>query len=61
LRLDPSQSDGFERTLAMPTDFGPNRHIAYAVQWFALAATMLVIYLLLSFKAKERHDDFDSA
>jgi surfeit locus 1 family protein len=61
LRLDPTQSNGYERTLAMPTDFGPNRHIAYAVQWFALAATMLVIYLLLSFKAKERHDDFDSA
>jgi surfeit locus 1 family protein len=60
LRLDPTQSDGYERTLAMPTDFGPNRHIAYAVQWFALAATMFVVYLLLSLKAKARHDEFES-
>lgn len=52
IRLDPGQSDGFERTLAMRPDFGPTRHIAYAVQWFALGLTMLVVYLLVSFKPK---------
>lgn len=60
VRLDPSQNDGFERTIAMRTDFGPNRHIAYAVQWFAFAATMFVIYVLLNFKPKLPHDHTDS-
>ncbi len=52
LRLDPSQPDGFERSVAMRPDFGPDRHIGYAVQWFALALTMLVIYVFLNFKPK---------
>jgi surfeit locus 1 family protein len=55
VRLDPAQSDGYERTFAMREDFGPNRHIAYAVQWFALAATMLVVYVLVNLKPKQ-HD-----
>lgn len=52
VRLDPAQPDGYERTFAMRPDFGPNRHIAYAVQWFALAAAMLVIYVLVNLKRK---------
>jgi surfeit locus 1 family protein len=60
VRLDPKQSDGYERSFAVRSDFGPNRHIAYAVQWFALAATMLVVYLVLNFKAKKRHDHSES-
>jgi cytochrome oxidase assembly protein ShyY1 len=55
VRLDPAQPDGYERTFAMRPDFGPNRHIAYAVQWFALAVAMLVIYVLVNLKRK--HDD----
>ena len=59
VRLDPSQRDGYERIFAMRSDFGPNRHIAYAVQWFALAAAMLVIYILVNLKPKS-HDDSGS-
>jgi cytochrome oxidase assembly protein ShyY1 len=29
----------------------PERHRAYAVQWFGLAATVLVIYLTLAWRA----------
>jgi len=50
IRLDESQADGFDRFLIMQTGFGPDRHIAYAVQWFALGAAMITIYLLLSIK-----------
>lgn len=57
IRLDPQQSDGFERTFVPRPDFGPGRHIAYAVQWFALGATMLVVYLILSFKPRKTDDD----
>ena len=31
----------------------PDRHVAYAVQWFGLAATVLVTWVVLSFKARE--------
>jgi surfeit locus 1 family protein len=57
VRLDPAQSDGFERAFTPRPDFGPGRHIAYAVQWFALGATMLVVYLILSFKPRKTDDD----
>ena len=50
IRLDESQADGFDRFLFMQTGFGPDRHIGYAVQWFAIGAAMLVIYLILSLK-----------
>ena len=56
VRLDPAQGDGYERSFVMRPDFGPNRHIAYAVQWFALAVTMLVVYVVVSLK-RNRHDD----
>lgn len=53
VRLDPQQSDGYERAVTLQPEFGPSRHIGYAVQWFALGATMLVIYLLLNLKPKQ--------
>ncbi len=48
--LDASQAEGFERNWLARTTFGPQRHIGYAVQWFAFAFAAVVIYLLLSFK-----------
>lgn len=52
--LDPAQPNGYERAAQMHFDsgseFGPQRHLAYAVQWFALAAAALVIYLILGFR-----------
>jgi surfeit locus 1 family protein len=41
--LDPGEPDGYVRGWAAP-GFPPMRHIAYAVQWFGLALTLLVIY-----------------
>jgi len=41
--LDPGEPDGYVRSWAAP-GFPPIRHIAYAVQWFCLALTLLVIY-----------------
>jgi surfeit locus 1 family protein len=43
--LDPSEPDGYVRNWTAP-GFPPVRHIAYAVQWFALALTLAVIYLV---------------
>jgi surfeit locus 1 family protein len=47
--LDPAEPDGFVRHWSAP-GFPPMRHIAYAVQWFALALTLLVIYLVTNLR-----------
>lgn len=47
--LDADQPDGFRREWR-PSDFGPERHLGYAVQWFALAITLVVLYLAWSFR-----------
>jgi surfeit locus 1 family protein len=41
---DASEPDRYLREWA-PPGTGPERHIGYAVQWFALAALLLVRYL----------------
>ena len=49
LLLDPGEADGYVRRW-QPAGFGPERHLGYAVQWFALAATLFIIFLVVSFK-----------
>lgn len=46
IRLDPSIPWALTRRPLRPA-FGPMRHIGYAVQWFALALTVVVIAALL--------------
>jgi surfeit locus 1 family protein len=50
LWLDPDSGDGFELDRP-PTRMPPAKHTAYAVQWFALAVTLLVIYFVVNRKA----------
>ncbi|NNM60641.1 MAG: SURF1 family protein [Steroidobacteraceae bacterium] len=42
--LDPDQADGYARHWT-PPGFPPMRHTAYAIQWYLLALTLLVIYV----------------
>lgn len=63
LRLDPDAGDGFVREWrpAHPDGYGPERNRAYAVQWFALAGALVIIYLAVNLKrrprvAEEDHD-----
>ncbi|HEY2686235.1 MAG TPA: SURF1 family protein [Steroidobacteraceae bacterium] len=49
LLLDRDQPDGYERNW-VPPGFPPERHIGYAVQWFGLAAALLVIYIVTNTK-----------
>jgi surfeit locus 1 family protein len=44
LLLDPTLADGYVRDWH-PGGLTPERHLGYAVQWFALAATLLVLFL----------------
>jgi surfeit locus 1 family protein len=43
--LDPGAPDGYLREWH-PAGFPPERHIAYAVQWFGLALALAVIYVV---------------
>jgi len=49
LLLDSDNANGFLREWK-PHEMGPDQHLGYAFQWFALAFTLSVIFLLLSFK-----------
>ncbi|KUP00110.1 hypothetical protein AR276_01720 [Stenotrophomonas maltophilia] len=48
LRLDPALPFGDERDLdLLPNTLPPQRHLGYAVQWFGLALTVLVVAVVL--------------
>jgi surfeit locus 1 family protein len=47
--LDADEPDGYVRNWA-PPGFPPIRHIGYAVQWFALALALAVIYVVTNFR-----------
>lgn len=49
LLLDPAEPEGFVRDW-QPPGLPPEQHLGYALQWFGLAATLLVIWLLLGFR-----------
>lgn len=49
--LDPDAPAGFVRDWHPAFGgFGPQRHVGYAVQWFALAITLVVIYVIVNLR-----------
>ncbi len=52
LLLDASRPDGFRRNWR-PAGLEPERHVGYAVQWFAFAATTVILLLLLNLRRLE--------
>jgi len=48
--LDAGMPDGFERRWRPALGFGPERHLGYAVQWFAFALVALVLFVALNLK-----------
>lgn len=55
LRLDPDVPFGYARDLALLSNtLSPEKHRGYAVQWFALALTVLATALILTFRRKTR-------
>jgi surfeit locus 1 family protein len=49
LLLDGSAPDGFRRDWS-PAEFGPERHLGYAVQWAGLGLTATVFWIVLSLR-----------
>ncbi|MEZ5544098.1 MAG: SURF1 family protein [Lysobacteraceae bacterium] len=55
LRPDPQLPLGFARdTVLLPNTLPPERHYGYAVQWWGLSATVIVVYLVLAWRRKAR-------
>lgn len=50
LYLDADQPHGYARDWR-PPGTGAERHRAYAVQWFSMAAVLLIIFVVLGFRA----------
>lgn len=48
LLLDADQPQGFVRRWTVAEEMPPTRHYGYAAQWFAFAATLLVLFYRLS-------------
>jgi surfeit locus 1 family protein len=51
LLLDPREADGYVRHWKPPAS-GAERHVAYAVQWFALAIALLILFGAASARRK---------
>jgi surfeit locus 1 family protein len=52
-RPEPRPDFGFYRDFdILPNTLPPERHLGYAVQWFGLAATVLITALLLTWRAR---------
>jgi surfeit locus 1 family protein len=51
--LDAGEPDGYVRRWT-PPGFPPMRHIGYAVQWFGLALTLAVIYVVTNFRRSKQ-------
>lgn len=53
LLLDPAAPGGYVRDWH-PGGMGPDQHVAYAVQWFGLALTVVVIYFVLTIRHRKQ-------
>jgi surfeit locus 1 family protein len=58
--LDPSSPDGFERTWRPSIGFGPERHLGYAVQWFAFAIVAVVMLIALNLRRARPDEEHHS-
>lgn len=52
IELDQEMSDGYSREWKKNTIIPPEKHVAYAVQWFGLALTLTVLFIGFSRKNK---------
>jgi surfeit locus 1 family protein len=50
LLLDAGVPDGFERRWRPALGFGPERHLGYALQWFAFALLTVVLFIALNLR-----------
>jgi surfeit locus 1 family protein len=52
VRLDPDQPQGYLREWQPVLPMGPERHLAYAVQWFGLAVALVIIAFVMAWQRR---------
>jgi surfeit locus 1 family protein len=57
VRLDADEPFGFQREWAPVLPMGPERHLAYAVQWFGLALALVVIAAVMAYRRRFHGND----
>jgi surfeit locus 1 family protein len=58
LRLSPDSDHGYLREWQSRTGLSPERHVGYAVQWFALAVALVVLCIWAAMRrVPENHND----
>lgn len=55
IELDPTAAEGYTREWKMSTPIPPEKHRAYAVQWFGLALTLTALFIWISIKKRSEH------
>lgn len=56
IRQDSALDDGLKREWS-PPDFGIDKHIAYAAQWFLLAATAVIFFLYAHVRRRKTQEE----
>ena len=54
VELNVEMADGYQREWRKNTVMPPEKHIAYAVQWFGLAITLTILFIWFSKRVNER-------
>lgn len=57
VQLDPDEPRGFVRQWQPYVGIGPERHRAYAFQWFSLAVALVIIYVAVNVQRSVRKDE----
>ncbi len=57
--LDAGAPDGFERKWRPALGFGPERHLGYAIQWFAFALVAVVLFVALNLRRVDADQEPD--
>lgn len=57
VRLSPDSDHGYVREWRMRTGLSPARHVGYAVQWFAMAAALVVLCIWVAVRRAPEDDD----
>ena len=50
LLLDADQADGYVRESHLEVGFPPERHLAYAFQWLALAVAVFIVWFWVNLR-----------
>jgi len=55
IELDADASEGYRRQWKSSSTIPPEKHLAYAVQWFGLALTLTGLFIWISIRKRSEH------